>query len=180
MKKIIILATLSLTVMAACSTPDYQKELDLSEDVAKVYLDKIDEKLALYNNPEDEDQKIDAAFVLGLNHMYLGEYGKAISYYEEVLDARSSDFATLNNLSFIYKDLAMYDKAIEYQEALYMQRSNYGEVVGDLVDLYFKTGQLDAAQTAIDHYASTQEGQNEPGFVADLREQLEEQKSQTP
>ncbi len=115
--------------------------------------------LALMKDKPVKDKEMKAAFLGNLGNAYrrLGQYDKAIDYYElalaisrEIKD-RQGEGNRLNGLGNAYFSLGQYDKAIEYYElALTISREikdrqAEGIRLGGLGTVYYSLGQYEKA-----------------------------------
>lgn len=114
----------------------------------------------------DKLQDYESAFLnsLGISHAELGEFRKAIDYFEQSLTIsrkagdQSCESSNLNNLGIIYRTLHENLKAIEYhQQALAlaratMNRSSEGRALGGLGLTYLELGDFHKAIEYIKQY----------------------------
>ena len=97
------------------------------DGIAKFNLDKFDDAIASFKSTIEIDQQFSDAFVqLGLTYDQLGNFDKAIYYYEKSLELNPEDPLTNNNLAYslslLNQDL---DKALEMsKKAINAQPNN--------------------------------------------------------
>ncbi len=172
-----ILPSLIITILlfTACST-NYKVEPEVTGDLLTQAQEKITTAKEEYSTAEDDSLKFEATLALGFNNMIVGEYGKSIDYYEEVLEQDPTNFPALNNIAVMYDKLGKLDKAIKYTEELYKNYSDNSQVVSDLVNLYLKDNHPDYATTTLDQYQQTDKGKANTDFVNAQRELIENHK----
>ncbi|MBN2363331.1 tetratricopeptide repeat protein [candidate division WOR-3 bacterium] len=96
-------------------------------------------------NIEDVSLKIKYFIDIGINYRYMGEYDKALKFYESCISLlpENSDLPEeiLTNLAVIYKEKNEYQKSLDYSnKALKIQKNNYGELDERVADTYNNIG----------------------------------------
>lgn len=175
MKKIINLALLALilTTLTACGTNYVVDISDMPEDQRLRHEQFLATALENYENAETDSEKSLQAFETGFQYMALGQHGKAIPYYEEVLQYDAVHYPVLTNLAYIYETAGEIEKALEYEQRLYDRYyTEYAEVNRDMVRLLLANGQIEKATQVVDALAEIDLGKNSPKFVEDLYEKI--------
>lgn len=179
MKKIInlVLLTLILTTLTACGANYVVDISDMPEEQRLYQEGLLADALGNYENAETDSEKSLQAFEIGYQYMVLGQHGKAIPYYEEVLQYDAVHYPVLTNLAYIYETAGNINKALEYEQRLYDRYyTEYGEVNSDIVRLLLKDGQIEKTTQVVDALAEIDLGKNSPEFVEDLYEKIEKAK----
>ncbi|MDH5596675.1 MAG: tetratricopeptide repeat protein [Candidatus Peregrinibacteria bacterium] len=110
--------TISSLLLFACNS--YRVEVDITpEREAELKQEIIDFKEAL-SAYDDSDGSIDLVSTVGLARAYeeLGELGKAIKVYEDVLEDGRRSRAVIHNLGRLYEDVGEYNLAIEQYQRI--------------------------------------------------------------
>lgn len=169
----ITLLTLILTTLTACGANYVVDISDMPEEQRLHQEELLAEALQNYENAETDDEKSLQAFETGFQYMALGQHGKAIPYYEEVLEYDAVHYPVLTNLAYIYETAGKIEKALEYEQRLYDHYyTEYAEVNRDIVRLLLENGQIEEATQIVDTLAKIDLGKNSPEFVEDLYEKI--------
>ncbi len=151
-KKITIL-TLLLFITASFGCGKYNVETNLTEEQIADYEARIQENLEVLRegslNLEDE---LTATQTIGVLYENLGEYKKAIKYYEASLELDSTDYLALNNLASLYSRVGEQEKAKEYIAVLYLNNQSSRDVISDAVRIYTENKDYDGAIQIITAY----------------------------
>lgn len=166
----ILFLTLTL-LLTACT--NYKVETVLSEEKIQEKNQKITETLAEYEKAETDDDKIKYASEAAFEYQLIGEYGKAIKLYKEVIAYNDINFAALNNLAAMYEELGELDEATKYIDLLYSKYSTYPQVIEDVVRIYLKNKQPEGAQRILNEFAATEKGKTEVGFVEGKQKEID-------
>jgi len=172
----ITITALILTAFTACGTPNYTIDIShMSEEQIQGYEQALADALSNYETAEDDLAKSEYAFEIAHKYMTLGQHGKSIPYYEEVLEFDAVHYPALSNLAYIYETAGEIKKALEYSTRLYNEYfKEHAEVNGDYVRLLLKDKQFDKAETAVDNLAQIELGKNNEGFVQSLYDEIQE------
>ncbi|MFA5840592.1 MAG: tetratricopeptide repeat protein [Candidatus Margulisiibacteriota bacterium] len=151
MNKKIIATCFSLLLLTACSSKWDQSDPDMPEELRASSEEALDESLALVQeNPENVDGLFGAAFY----YQQLGEWKEAVRYYEKVLVLSPTNWATLNNLAYMYETMEDYQKAAEYIKTLYQSDPTGIEAIRDTVRILVKAGDPDNALKALENFST--------------------------
>jgi len=171
------IAILTFSLFSACGTnytvdisnmPAAQKEQH--EKLLKEYQDK-------YDAEQDEDKKAEYASEIGFRYMNLGQYGKAIKYYKEVLAAFPSDYTALTNLSVMCEEVGEIEKALEYQQRIYENDSLNPNVIARTIKLLAKNYQFDDAVSVLETFAKTDAAKDNVLFISDQFSFIQEERN---
>lgn len=135
---------------------------------------KLDGALQKYEEATDDISKIDATASVGFHYMNLGNYDKASSFYEEVIELDPGHFPALNNLAVMYEEMGEIDKAIEYQGELYNYYTDNSEVNSDFVRLLVANKQFEEASRVVEAYKLTEKASANGEFIKSLEKSIEE------
>lgn len=92
---------------------------------------------------------------LGNSCFQAKQYTEAISAYQKAVNLRSNDISLFINMSASYFNIGNYTNAAYYsKKALSVDRSN-SKAMGNLLTVYYKTSQHDAARAELQKYIST-------------------------
>lgn len=162
MKKTKILALLCLIILtgvfSGCSSKYTISKADMPDDVRQ----KLEASLKEATAPGD----------IAYLEMELGNYGKAIDLYKEVIAANPTDFPALNNLASMYEEVGEVKEALTYEKTLYEANSLNREVISDTIRLLLANNQAQDAQGLLQTYATTPEGGSDPTFISDLYQSI--------
>ena len=147
----IAIVTLFAVALTACGM-----QVDTSNmpnEMREDYEQKLETYMEDYKNGE-EALKVEAAVEIGFIYMNLGDYDKAIAYYEEVLEYDAMHFTALNNIAVMYEEFDKIEEALEYQIRLYDANPLSKEVNGDIIRLLVANDELDKAQGVLETFAA--------------------------
>ena len=150
---------MSLLLLAGCHS--YKVEVDLSADQEQEVRQEIEDlKQQIAEFVPDEDNAIAWWEIIKLSQAYekLGELGKAIEVYEDVLDSGQWSKSILNNVGRLYEKTKQYDKAVaiyqrindEYFDHDYLYDITWAYIrAGDRknAEKYFNAWQLEFSKT---------------------------------
>ncbi|MBN2087386.1 tetratricopeptide repeat protein [Candidatus Peregrinibacteria bacterium] len=159
MKKLVPLLITAIIFLSSCGF-SYKVDVDLSNDEISATKTRISELKDEIKNFEGSEGQIAADQIVELarSYMELGELGKAIKVYEDVLAEGHKTLAILNNLGKLYDEVGEYDKAIamyqrlvdEYFEAKYLRNITWSHIkAGNRkeAEKYFNAWQLEFQKT---------------------------------
>lgn len=164
--KILIIAFIAISATACSSKYDVDTSY-IPTEMRERQESMLESNLQLYDTADNPVGKANAAFEVGFNYMILGENGKAIKYYQEVIETDPVHFAALNNLSSIYETAGELDMALQYTQQLYNNEAyqETPEVIRDIVRLLLANGKGAEARKVLDKYATTEKGQKDGPFI---------------
>ncbi len=143
-----LLLVLSLTA-TACSNKWDQSDPTMSADLIEHNQEILDAQLAILETaPEDGD----ALFEVALRYQELGNWKKAVEYYEKVLTQDEYNFPALNNMAYMYEKMEDYATAAEYIKKLYSVNQANVEVIRDTVRILLEADDAVHAQEALDNF----------------------------
>lgn len=145
---LIILTLLSLT---ACGNKWYQPDPNMPDEYREHEEESLKENLSKL---DEEGFGIETALEVAINYQFLGDYKKAIDYYEQILDADVNHKVALNNIADIYEEVGEYETAAEYIKRLYAISQDNEETIKDTVRILLEADDYLNAQHALDNYAS--------------------------
>lgn len=132
-------------LLTACNSKWDQSDPNVDEAWADHQQELLDENLLIL---EEDSENFDALFEVAFRYQQLGDWKKAISYYEKVLKQNENDWATLNNLAYMYETVEDYDTAADYIRRLYIVDPGSIEVIKDTVRILLKAGDVVNAEEA--------------------------------
>jgi len=130
MKSIKLTFTLLASVILLTSCGDkYKVDVDITpERLAELKQDIKDYKQAIDDYvPTDKEIALEPIIGLGRAYEEMGEYGKAIDLYLDILDAHGESKALIHNLGRDYEEVGEYDLAIE----------QYQKIIDDYFDSHY-------------------------------------------
>ncbi len=175
-KKNLLLAALIIACpffLIACSKYQVAKPNLKPEWIAEYRTTISDGKAALEEADITEEEKIQTLQDLGVAYDHLGNYAKAIEYYEQVLVLVPTDYVSLNNLVSIYEEVKEYEKAIPYARILYTSHSENQEVVRDAIRVHLQVKDVTNAQTILTDYASKYQSEETADFISEQFEYIQ-------
>ena len=174
MKKILLSSLLiTLLLFSACTQNKYIIDIsDMPEEVKQNHEDLLKQHLEKYNESNDPGEKALLAEEIGFRYMNLGNYEKAIFYYNEVLQEYPSYYQALNNLAYMYEEVEEIAKALEYQQKLYENDSTNMQILSGVIRLLVKNNQSDDALSVLEVFARTDIGMENKKFVSDQFEYI--------
>lgn len=129
--------------MAGCGFGSYKVDVDLpSEEIAKIKADIEVHKQEIKDYiPSSTDGLIAWKSIINLAKDYeeLGELGKAIKVYEDVLEGGDVTKAILNNVGRLYEKTEQYDKAIATYQRIDEEYFDHGYLY-DITWAYIRAG----------------------------------------
>lgn len=158
MKKFLSTLLLAL-VLTACNNQWNQADPNMPADLITYNQTILDEQMAIL---EEDPENLDALFEVAFRYQQLGDWKKAVSYYEQVLEQAENDWATLNNLAYMYETMGDYETAAGYIKKLYEADSANIEVIKDTVRILLKAGDAESAQQALENFATVTAGGENP------------------
>lgn len=172
MKKTLSILLVAITFLSACSNSMQVDKPNLSEEKVIQYQTVIKEgAVELKNKDLEQEEKVQLLFDIGLAHSRLGDYGKALDYYDQVLTIDPAHFQALNNAAALYEELDMYTEALEYLGPLhanYKDNTSFNRgVVDDTVRVLVKNNQFDDAQLILEDYASKYSSEETIAFISE-------------
>lgn len=179
MKKITSLLILSILLFTACGNGKWDKtDKDITPE-QKAHEEKIisDQMALLKNDPNNTD----ALFQIAFEYQFLGDYKKAVDYYEKVFEIDAKHVPALNNLADIYEQVEEYDKAAQYIKLLYPLMPDNSEAIKDTVRILLLAGDDFHAEEALVNFAKLTKGNgtNESAtkLISSLKQQIEDYKA---
>lgn len=172
MKKIGSILFISLFLFTACFNNKWDKTDKEISPEQRAYEEKIisDQMTILKEDPNNAD----ALFQLGFEYQFLGEYKKAVSYYEKVLEIDANHLPALNNLADIYEQVEDYDKAAEYIKRLYPLMPDNSEAIKDTVRILLLAGDDFHAEEALVNFAKLTKENGTTKLISSLKQQIED------
>lgn len=176
MKKITSILILSVLLFTACNNGKWDKtDKDITPE-QKAHEQQIisDQMIILETDPTN----IDALFQIGFEYQFLGDYEKAVDYYEKVLETDAKHIPALNNLADIYEQVEEYDKAAQYIKLLYPLMPDNSETIKDTVRILLLAGDDFHAEEALTNFAKlTKENETNKShtkLISSLKQQIED------
>ena len=129
-----------MVFLAGCHS--YKVQVDLSKDEVKELHSRIDEmkeQIADYVPGENGTIAWQAIIELSRSYESLGELGKAIRVYEDVLDDGNKTKAILNNLGRLYEKTEQYEKAVAMYQRISDEYFDHGYLY-DITWAYIHAG----------------------------------------
>ncbi len=136
----------SALLLAGCNS--YKIDVDLSSDEIKNIKADIESlKVKLDNYVAKDEGEIAWAQTIDLARAYkkLGEIGKAIKVYEDVLEDGHTTQSILNNLGRLYESTEQYDKAVVMYQRLNDEYFDH-DYLYDITWAYIKAGERKLAE----------------------------------
>ena len=135
-------------LLAGCNS--YKIDVDLAADEIKSIKSDIKSLTATIANyvPEDSDAGTIAwreVIQLAKNYEKLGELGKAVKVYEDVLDDNEKTKAILNNLGRLYEKTEQYDEAVAVYQRINDEYFDH-DYLYDITWAYIKAGERKMAE----------------------------------
>lgn len=180
MKKIISLFILSTLVFTACTGSKWDRPKPEITPEQRAYEEKIiTEQQAIL---EKDPTNIKAMFEVAFEYQFLGDYKKAVEYYEKVLENDKNHIVALNNLADIYEQLQEYELAADYIKKLYPLMPDSTEAIRDTVRILLLAGDDFHAQEALDNFAKVKRKSDKPDpettkLISSLKQQIEDYKN---
>lgn len=164
-------ALLILFTFTACGTGKWkQVDPNMPEELVEYHQDILEQELEILKT---DPENMDALFEVAFRYQQLGEWSEAIKYYERVLEISENDWATLNNLAYMYETLEDYEMASDYIRRLYVADPSNIEVVKDTVRILLKAGNTLNAREAVDNFSSLTISTDQPSQdMVDLLDSL--------
>lgn len=149
MKKTLLILSLSL-LLSACGNNEWDRaDPEMPEDLRELNETILNEQLGFL---EEDPENLDALFEVAFRYQQLGDWRKAVEYYEKVLELAETDWASLNNLAYIYEEVGDYETAAEYIKTLYMADPGSIEVIKDTVRILLEAGDAFSAEEALQNF----------------------------
>lgn len=148
-------------LLAGCSLKSYKVAVDLAPEKAqeiKANIQTLQQDIKNYVPGENGTIAWESIISLARDYEQLGELGKAIKVYEDVLENGDVTKAILNNLGHLYEKTGQYDKAVtmykrindEYFDRDYLYDITWAYInAGDRknAESYFNAWQLEFKKT---------------------------------
>lgn len=173
MKKLIPLCLLAL-ILTACSSKWDQSNPEMTDELRSSHEEILEESLAtLEGDPENRTVLFEVAF----RYQQLGDWKKAVEYYEKVLEVNATDWATLNNLAYMYETMEDYEQSAIYIKRLYESDPGNTEVIKDTVRILLLNEDSLNAVSALENFARLKLDAENPDpdmqiFISDLYEEI--------
>lgn len=151
MKKLFTFILLAL-ILSSCSSKWDQSDPNMPDELRQQHEEVLEENLQTIE--ESEETNITALFEVAYRYHQLGDFLKAIDYYEQVLDYDVNHIVALNNMASLYEKVEEYELAADYIKRLYEVRQDEEEVIKDTVRILLKAGDAQNAEHALDNYES--------------------------
>jgi tetratricopeptide (TPR) repeat protein len=152
MKKIISITAILTLLLSGCmfggkwNQPDPNMPQELKQKAENAISENLE---TLKETPEE----LGALLEVAINYEQLGNYKKAVGYYEKLIELSPFHFVALNNIAPVYEIVEEYDLAAKYIKTLYEQNPTNTEVIRDTVRILLEADELDDAQAALGNYA---------------------------
>ncbi len=158
-KSSLFIIAFSILLLAGCDT--YKIEVDLpTEEIADIRneINLLKEEIAVFIPTEDNPIPWAATIDLSRAYEELGELGRAIEIYEDVINDGHATKAILHNLGRLYEKTGQFDKAVasyegivnEYFDEDYLYDITWAYIrAGDRknAEKYFNAWQLEFSKT---------------------------------
>ncbi len=138
-------------ILTACTSKWDHSDPEMPAELRELNETILNEQLGFL---DEDPENLDALFEVAFRYQQLGDWGKAVKYYEKVLELVDTDFATLNNLAYIYEEMEDYETSAEYIKLLYEANQSNIEVIKDAVRILLKSGDTLNARHALDNFAA--------------------------
>ncbi|MEK7672739.1 MAG: tetratricopeptide repeat protein [Patescibacteria group bacterium] len=178
-KNLLLMLSASLLIFVACS--DKWKQ-ELPANTPDAFIEKqetsISDNLAIL---EEDSKNIVATFEIAFGYQQLGEFKKAITYYEKVLEFDPVHYPALNNLADIYEQVEEYALSAKYIKKLYENNEKDSLVLEDAIRILLKNDEPTLAQSALENYARKTKDTATPAdlqIISDLFESIQLYKQQ--
>ncbi len=180
MRTLISFALLSTLILSACGATNlddaYVEPQNSTPEWTAMQEDILERNLAIL---EEEPTTMSAIQEVAFRYQSLGEFNKAVVYYEQLLELNVAHFVALNNLANIYEMAEEYETAAEYLRSLYQVDQDNHNVLKDVVRVHLKIDDVENAQLAVDNYAKlTMDAANpdpeEEARIQSLNDQINE------
>lgn len=143
---------------------EYELTIQEAKEALKASQDLTDQERA------EELQKV------AVSYERMGQYSKAINYYEEILKLIPSHYVALNNMVAMYEELGDFEKAEEYVVPFYGQyKDNKGlnlKVVKDTIRILVKMHKFDEAQLVLEEYTRNYQSKETQAIISDQFEYI--------
>lgn len=146
----------------------------MTDELRSSHEEILEESLATL---EEDPENRKALFEVAFRYQQLGDWKKAVEYYEKVLEVNPTDWATLNNLAYMYETMEDYEQAATYIKKLYESDPGSMEVIKDTVRILLLDEDSMSAVSALENFARLKLDSENPDpdmqiFVSDLYEQI--------
>lgn len=172
LKSSIILLTL---LLVSCAGGEWdQSDPNMPDELRASHQEQLESALETLSG---DSQNVKALFEAAFQYHQLGDYKKAVKYYEKVLEVNSTDWATLNNLAAIYEEMEDYENAAKYIMQLYPLDETNIEVINDTVRILLEAGDDLNAQNALENFSKKMIDPSQPDadiqkLVSDLYQDI--------
>ena len=180
LKAIILILAISSTLLLGCSNKYKVDKPGLTEEQKTTYEQEIDGNLEILNKDDiTETERRGAWTAIAIRYHFLGEYDKAIEYYEQILKFHPTSFIALNNITDLYEEIEEYKLAAAYVAKLYAAHGAASNVVEDTIRILVKNGGFEEAFLVIEEYARNNQegGEGERLFISDQFEYIRNMKA---
>ncbi|MBI2634401.1 tetratricopeptide repeat protein [Candidatus Peregrinibacteria bacterium] len=177
MKKITSILIISSFLFAACGNSKWDKtDKDISPEQKTYEENIISEQMTIL---EKDSTDVKALFQVAFEYQFLGEYRKAVNYYEKVIKIDAGHIAALNNLADIYEQIGEYDTSAEYIKQLYPLMPDSAETIKDTVRILLLAGDDISAEQALENFAKLKREGGETSkettkLISSLKQQIED------
>ncbi len=148
MSKILPIFLLTL-LLGACSGKWDHVDSEMPAELRELNETILNEQLGFL---KEDSQNLDALFEVAFRYQQLGDWKKAVKYYEKVREQAPADFPTLNNLAYIYEEMGDYAVAAEYTKLLYEANPSNIEVIKDTVRILLEADDALNAEHALQNF----------------------------
>ncbi len=158
----------STLLLVSCGKNYVVEKPDMPEKLKTMYQEKLDKNFPIHDDENAEPgARLIATEEIAFSYMGMGEYGKAIKYYEELLKNDPFYFPALNNISVMYEELGEVKLALPYQAALYEKNKTNQDVVEDSIRLLVADGQHEDALRLLENFAREDKEGQFTSFISD-------------
>lgn len=178
MKKTTLFIIACIITLTGCSS--YNVDPDLSEENIERHKSVIVEASKTIKNQELTDEaKIDLMENIAVSYERLGNYDKAISKFEEILEKDPTNYLALNNLVSIYEENEEYELARKYVVELLKNYSDQTETINDTIRILVLNKEFDLAQATLEEFvrANAASGPELKGFISEQFDYIQRMKN---
>jgi tetratricopeptide (TPR) repeat protein len=164
-KTIVAIALITVFALTLSGCGKYSVDKNLTAEQEASYKNIITEYSDILAGGAIDSEKLTALQELAVAYDALGNYKKAIEYYDLILAADPVNFIALNNITVIYEEVGEIDMALNYVNLLYTYYSDQEGVVSDAIRIYLEVDNFETASQIITAYGqyltTTEEGISE-------------------
>lgn len=141
------LAIIGIAIILLTGCNSYKIDVDLTSEEIRAVQSKISSYKEKIANFVPDDAKIPWQEIIGLAkaHEELGELGKAIKVYEDVLDDGHRAKSIFNNLGRLYEKTEQYDMAVAIYQRINDEYFDH-DYLYDITWAYIKAGDRKSAE----------------------------------